>query len=291
MACSMTGFGRADTQKDGTKLTVEINTVNNRYLEYQIRIPKSLAPLENEIKNLLSGTFHRGKIMVIISWEQELSEENLVLDEAKTDAFIKIYKLLKDKYKIKGEISFRDFVALPDMVKASKEDENLEEIWEILKPALMEAARAADEMRRAEGENLVSDMLQRLSAIKITTEEVESRAPKNVEIFREKLKSRIRELQGDSPVDEQRIAQEVAIFAEKSDITEECIRLKSHMSQFEQSLGQEKPIGKRLNFILQELNREANTIASKSSDYEISRRVIMVKEEIERLREQVQNIE
>ena len=291
MACSMTGFGRADTEKDGTKFTIEINTVNNRYLEYQIRIPKSLAALESEIKNLLSGTFRRGKIMVIINWAQDLSEENLVLDEAKTNAFMKIYELLKDKYQIKGELSFRDFVALPDLVKTSKEDENLDEIWGILKPALMEAARAADEMRRTEGKNLVADMFQRISAINIATEEIESRAPKNVEIFKEKLKSRIKELLGDSPVDEQRIAQEVTIFAEKSDITEECIRLKSHLSQFEQSLGQEEPIGKKLNFILQELNREANTIASKSSDYEISHRVIMVKEEIERLREQVQNIE
>jgi uncharacterized protein (TIGR00255 family) len=291
MARSMTGFGRADTEKDGTKFTVEINTVNNRYLEYQIRIPKSLAPLESEIKNLLNDTFRRGKIMVIINWEQALNEGDLALDEAKTDAYMKIYGLLKEKYQIKGDISFRDFVALPDLVKTSKEDESLEEIWGILKPALMEAGRAADEMRRIEGENLVSDMLQRISAIKIATEEVESAAPKNVEIFREKLNSRIKELQGDSPVDEQRIAQEVAILAEKSDITEECIRLKSHMSQFEQSLGQKKPMGKRLNFILQELNREANTIASKSSDYEISHRVIMIKEEIERLREQVQNIE
>ncbi len=291
MARSMTGFGRADTEKDGTKFTVEINTVNNRYLEYQIRIPKSLAPLESEIKSLLNDTFRRGKIMVIINWEQALNEGDLALDEAKTDAYMKIYALLKEKYQIKGDISFRDFVALPDLVKTSKEDESLEEIWGILKPALMEAGRAADEMRRIEGENLVSDMLQRISAIKIATEEVESAAPKNVEIFREKLNSRIKELQGDSPVDEQRIAQEVAILAEKSDITEECIRLKSHMSQFEQSLGQTKPMGKRLNFILQELNREANTIASKSSDYEISHRVIMIKEEIERLREQVQNIE
>lgn len=291
MACSMTGFGRADTEKDGTRFSVEINTVNNRYLEYQIRIPKSITPLESEIKNLLNVTFHRGKIMVIINREQELSEEDLVLDEARTDAYMKIYELLKDKYQIKGEIAFRDFVALPDLVKASKEDENLDEIWAILKPALVEAARAADEMRRTEGKNLVADMFLRISAINTATEEIESRAPRNVEIFREKLKSRIMELQGDSPVDEQRIAQEVAIFAEKSDITEECIRLKSHMSQFERSLDQEEPIGKKLNFILQELNREANTIASKSSDYEISHRVIMVKEEIERLREQIQNIE
>ncbi len=291
MARSMTGFGRADAERDGNKFTVEINTVNNRYLEYQIRIPKSLAPLESEIKDLLNDTFRRGKIMVNVNWEKDSGEEDFVLDETRTNAYMKVYEMLRDKYKIKGEVSFRDFVALPDLVKASKKDDDLDEIWGVLKPVLTEAAGAADEMRCTEGKNLVSDMSRRVSAINSVTEEVESRASKNVEVFREKLKSRIKELQEDFPVDEQRIAQEVTIFAEKSDITEECIRLKSHISQFEQSLGQEKPIGKRLNFILQELNREANTIASKSSDYEISHRVIMIKEEIERLREQVQNIE
>lgn len=291
MASSMTGFGAADAEGEGHKIRVEINSVNSRFLEYQIRLPRSVAALEAEIKTHLAGSFHRGKIMVTISWERESGPEDLVLDEVRTEAYLKIYGLLKEKFGITGEATFRDFVALPDLVRAETEENNIDEIWTILKPALTEAAGAAVQMRRAEGRNLVEDMLRRTTAIGTVTGEVEVRASKNVDGYRQKLHSRIQELLDDRPVDEQRIAQEVALFAEKADITEECIRLRSHLSQFDESLREEGPIGKRLNFILQELNREANTIASKSADYDISRRVISIKEEIERLREQVQNIE
>jgi uncharacterized protein (TIGR00255 family) len=291
MANSMTGFGAADAEGQGHKIRVEINTVNSRFLEYQVRLPKSVASLESEIKGLLTGLFHRGKIMVTISWERESTSEDLVLDEVRTEAYLKIYRMLKDKFGITGEVSFRDFVSLPDLVRAETEENNIDEIWKIMKPALSEAAGAAVLMRQAEGGNLVEDMFQRTSAIGTETGEIEEKSSKNVDAYRQKLNSRIQELLSDRPVDEQRIAQEVAMFAEKADIVEECIRLRSHLSQFEESLGEKGPIGKRLNFILQELNREANTIASKSADYDISRRVISIKEEIERLREQVQNVE
>jgi uncharacterized protein (TIGR00255 family) len=291
MASSMTGFGTADAEGRGHKIRVEINTVNSRFLEYQVRLPKSVAALESQVKNLLAGLFHRGKILVMVNWERESGPEDLVLDEVKTQAYLKIYELLKEKFGIEGEISFRDFVALPDLVRAETEENNIDEIWTVLKPALTEAAEAAVQMREVEGKNLVEDMRRRISTIGTLTGEIEDRASQNVDGYRQKLKSRIQELLDDKPVDEQRIAQEVAMFAEKADIAEECIRLRSHLSQFAESLREEGPVGKRLNFILQELNREANTIASKSADYEISRRVIAVKEDIERLREQVQNIE
>ena len=291
MAYSMTGFGRAETETGNNKITVEINTVNNRFLDYQIRLPRTIAPLEQNIKTLLNGIFNRGKISISVSWEQSQDADVLVLDEEKTEAYLKIYGLLKDKYGLSDEPSFREFIALPDLVKSSKEDDDLDLIWTDLKTAVTEAAEAAAKMRLAEGENLVADMLERSRTISSVTSEIEELAPANVAVFKEKLQARISELKGQSPVDEQRIAMEVTIFSEKSDVTEECIRLKSHLSQLESSFKENKPIGKRLNFILQELNREVNTIGSKSSDYEISRRVIVVKEEIERLREQVQNIE
>jgi len=287
----MTGFGRAETDAAGNKITVEINTVNNRFLDYQIRLPRTIAPLEREIKSLLNGNFNRGKVSVTISFDQEQVIDELVLDEEKTSAYMKIYDLLKERYGIKGEPSFRDFVALPDLVKTSKDDDDLELIWHDLKSALLQAAEAVVKMRRAEGDNLVRDMRSRTSVIKSTMAKIEELAPQNIEAYRQKLKARISELLSESPVDDQRIALEVAVFSEKSDITEECIRLRSHLAQFDDSLNEDGPIGKRLNFILQELNREANTIGSKSSDYEISRRVIIIKEEIERLREQVQNLE
>jgi uncharacterized protein (TIGR00255 family) len=291
MAYSMTGFGRSQAEMGENKISVEINTVNNRFLDYQMRLPKSIAPLEQDIKNLLNGKFGRGKVTVTVSFEREQAAEEIILDEERAEAYLKIYGLLQQKYGIKDEPSFRDFVALPDLVKAKKDDEDLQEIWNVLIKAMEEAADAALSMRRAEGENLIKDMIERAASIKEITGQIESLAPANVDAYRRKLEARLKDLLDDYPVDEQRIATEVTIYSDKSDITEECIRLRSHLSQFADSLEEEGPIGKRLNFILQELNREANTIGSKSSDYEISRRVIMIKEEIERLREQVQNVE
>lgn len=291
MAYSMTGFGRSQADFGENKVSVEINTVNNRFLDYQMRLPKSIAPLEQDIKNLLNGKFGRGKVTVTVSLEREQAADEIALDEERAEAYLKIYRLLREKYGIRDEPSFRDFVALPDLVKAKKDDEDLQKIWDVLKKALVEAADAALVMRRAEGDNLIKDMIERANSIRKITEKIESLAPANVDAYRKRLEARLKELLDDSPVDEQRIAAEVTIFSDKSDITEECIRLSSHLSQFADSLAEDGPIGKRLNFILQELNREANTIGSKSSDYEISRRVITIKEEIERLREQVQNVE
>ena len=291
MPRSMTGFGRAETVTGNNKFTVEINTFNNRFLDYQMRIPKTLASLENEIKNLLNSKFSRGKIIITITWDHEQTADSIVLDEEKADAYFRIFDLLKKKYSLHGEISMENFATLPDLVKIEREEDDLEKIWNDLKSALLSAADAAVAMRISEGNRLVQDLSKRLSTIRALTDEIEKLASSNVDLYREKLKSRISELLGDSPVDEQRLATEIALFAEKSDITEECIRLKSHLVQFEESLKEDLPIGKRLNFILQELNREANTAGSKSAAYEISRRVIEIKEEIERLREQVQNIE
>ncbi|UCE66960.1 MAG: YicC family protein [Candidatus Zixiibacteriota bacterium] len=291
MPRSMTGFGRAEAEYRGNKLTVEINTLNSRYLEYQTRIPKSLTPLENDIKNLLNSRFKRGKIIITITQDQEQPEDSIILDEQKADSYFRIFNLLKEKYSLKPDLSLQDFAALPDLVKIEKEDDNLKEIWDNLQPVVLEAAEAVNRMRIAEGENLARDMVDRLKSIEKYAGEIERLSGENVEEYREKLKAKVAEIVGDSPIDENRLAMEIALFAEKSDITEECIRLRSHVEQFAGSLKESGPVGKRLNFILQELNREANTAGSKSASYPISRRVISIKEEVERLREQIQNIE
>lgn len=287
----MTGFGRAETEYRGNKLTVEINTLNSRYLEYQTRIPKTLTPLENDIKNLLNSKFKRGKIIITITQDQEQPEDSIVLDEQKAEAYFRIFNLLKEKYSLKPDLSLQDFAALPDLVKIEKEEDDLKEVWEYLQPVILEAAGAVDKMRIAEGANLAKDMKGRLKSIMGLAGEIEKLSIDNVSEYREKLKGRVAEIVGDSPIDENRLAMEITLFADKSDITEECIRLRSHVEQFEDSLKEEGQVGKRLNFILQELNRETNTAGSKSASYEISRRVISIKEEVERLREQVQNIE
>jgi len=287
----MTGYGRADSNDSAHKFTVEINTVNNRFLEFQIRLPKSLGQLENEIKTLLGGYFNRGKIMVSITLDQESNDNTISLDESKAEAYLKIYNLLQTKFGLAGDLNLRDFVALPDLIKLEKQEEDLAVIWQKLKNVIEKAAAAVVGMRQTEGANLVTDMKQRLDLILNLTSEIEKLTGENVKQYQTRLHSRIQELLLDSPVDEQRIALEVAILAEKSDISEECIRLKSHLDQFRESIQEPEAVGRKLNFILQELNREANTIGSKSSVYDIAKRVIQVKEEIERLREQVQNIE
>jgi uncharacterized protein (TIGR00255 family) len=291
MACSMTGYGRAEIEKGDFRFTVEINTVNNRFLEYQMRLPKTLSQLENNIKNLLGTRFNRGKIMVTVTWEQEQAEGSIVLDEARADAYFRVYQLLKQRFSLEGALRMSDFAALPDLVKVGKQDEDLEKIWNIFKEALEAAADATHAMRQTEGANLVRDMLARTEGIRAVSDEIEALSGQNVKLYQERLKSRIEELLQGGQIDDERIAVEVALLADKSDITEECVRLKSHLEQFQSSLMETGPVGKRLNFILQELNREANTTGDKSAFYEISRRVILVKEEIERLREQVQNIE
>jgi uncharacterized protein (TIGR00255 family) len=291
MAASMTGYGRAEIEDGGLKFSTEINTVNNRFLEYQIRLPKSLIQLENNVKILLGNKFNRGKVMVTVNLEQEQAEGEIMLDESRADAYFRIYQLLKERYSLKGDLSMHDFASLPDLVKVEKQEEDLERIWNILQKAVEKAANATYTMRITEGANLVRDMLARVTEIRKTAGEIEALSGQNIKLYQDRLKSRIGELLQSAEVDEQRIAVEVALWADKSDITEECVRLKSHLEQFESSLTESGPVGKRLNFILQELNRETNTIGDKSAFYEISRRVITVKEEIERLREQVQNIE
>jgi uncharacterized protein (TIGR00255 family) len=291
MPKSMTGYGRAETEYRGNRLTVEINTLNSKFLEFQMRTPKSFAALENEIKFALSSIFKRGKIITTITQDQGQPEDSIVLDEEKAEAYFRIFNLLKDKYSLKFDLTLRDFAALPDIVKLEKGEEDLDETWKNLQPVILQAAGAADGMRSTEGENLARDMVERLKSIEKLAGEIEGLSRENVKEYREKLRARIAEIVDDSPVDENRLATEITLYADKSDITEECIRLKSHLEQFEKSLGDDGPMGKRLNFILQELNREANTAGSKSASYPISHRVISIKEEIERLREQIQNIE
>jgi uncharacterized protein (TIGR00255 family) len=292
MVSSMTGFGRAEMENGSYKFTVEINTVNNRFLEYQIRLPRTLGQLENNVKNVLGAKFNRGKVMVTINWEQETAAGAIVLDQEKAESYFKLFQLLKDRFHLEGSINLRDFATLPDLIKVEKKEEDLEEIWGILSKALTSAAEATCTMRQAEGANLARDLLNRIRTIRRITDEIAALSSENVKLYQTRLKTRIEELlDSTSPIDEERIAVEVAFLADKSDITEECVRLKSHLEQFESSFKEEGPVGKRLNFLLQELNRETNTIGDKSAFYEISRRVITVKEEVERIREQVQNIE
>jgi len=292
MIASMTGFGKAELMKDEVKVAVEISSVNNRFCEIQFRLPKFLTSLEPQIKTLILKTISRGKINYTLSWEETQEPSSYVkLNQEAADVYYNLFKELKEKYDLSGEIRVENFVNLPDLMKAEREEYDLKKGWEIVKEVTRIALNEFNEMRKNEGKGLSKDLRFRISKLDETVGEIERLSALNVQEYRKRLKNKISELLQEHELDEQRLAQEVAFMAERCDVTEECIRLKSHDQQFLSALDEEASVGKRLTFLLQEMNREANTIGSKAGHASISEKVIFLKEEIEKLREQVQNIE
>ncbi|OQX92399.1 MAG: YicC family protein [candidate division Zixibacteria bacterium 4484_95] len=292
MISSMTGYGRADKTKDGYRVTVEISTVNNRFLEFQIRLPKTLAELEQKIKALLSSKLHRGKVNFSLTIDNDYPDTSkLSLSNDYADMYYKILKELKERFHLPDEINLNHFVNLPDLITAEVSEVDIKRIWDLVQSVCIEALDKLCSMRQAEGQSLFVDFIKRLDLLADTVIRIKNRAVNNVEIYHEKLRQRIKELLEDIPVDDQRIAMETAMVAEKMDITEETTRLEAHMESFRQTLKRDDAIGKRLTFVLQEMHREANTISAKAADHIISTLTINIKEELEKLREQVQNIE
>jgi uncharacterized protein (TIGR00255 family) len=292
MVSSMTGYGRAELVKENIKASVEISSVNNRFCEIQFRLPKFLSPLESKLKEMILSTTSRGKINYTLNWEESFPITSYVkLNQEAADVYHTIMTQLKEKYNLSGEIRVDHFLNLPDLIKVEKEEYDIDKAWEVMYEVTLKALEEFNSMRRSEGGRLASDLKQRVNYLEDAISEIERLAPVNVSNYRKKLKSKVSELLDNLVVDEQRIELEVALMAEKCDVTEECVRFKSHNQQFLSALEEGGPVGKRLTFLLQEMNREANTIGSKASDAQISQKVIFLKEEIEKLREQVQNIE
>lgn len=292
MISSMTGYGRADKTEDGYRITVEVSTVNNRFLEFQIRLPKTLAELEQRIKKLLSSKLYRGKVNFSLTVDNDFPETGkLSLDSDNADMYYKILKDLKERFHLPDNISINHFVNLPDLITAKVSEVDIEQIWNLVQPVVIDALDKLCRMRQAEGQSLHVDFTERLDLLSDTVTRIKNRAVDNVDIYHNKLKQRIKELLEDIPVDDQRIAMETAMIAEKMDITEETIRLEAHIESFRQTLKRDDAIGKRLTFVLQEMHREANTISAKAADHVISTLTINIKEELEKLREQAQNIE
>jgi len=292
MILSMTGYGKAEAIGPEFKVMVEISSVNNRFCEIQFRLPKFLSSLESKLKEKILGKITRGKITYSLTWEENLPLSSYVkLNEEAAEVYYIIFKQLKEKYNLSGELEVEDFVNLPDLIKMEKEEYDLDKTWEVISEVTEKALSELNSMRSSEGSSLSTDLRNRVESLDKALKKVEKLASQNVESYRLRLQSRISELIGEMNLDEQRLAQEVALLAERSDVTEECIRFKSHNQQFRSALEEEVPVGKRLTFLLQEMNREANTIGSKALSAPISQLVIFLKEEIEKIREQVQNIE
>jgi len=294
MIKSMTGYGRAKAVIEEKSIVVEIKSVNHRNMEIIVRLPGMLSALEVEIKKKISERLFRGRVEVSIQTESGFGKENAEQLEINLPLIRNYYFLLnqiRQEFDFKDEITLSMVTGLKNAISYSEGEVNLEEIWKHLERILSDSIASLTEMREKEGELLYRDFLARLGIIRDYLGDLETRAPQVVMEYKEKLSERISELTDVLEIDESRLSQEIAIMAEKSDITEEIVRFESHISQFREMLESDEAIGRKMDFLLQEMLREINTIGSKSSDIEMSRKVIEIKSELAKLREQVQNVE
>jgi uncharacterized protein (TIGR00255 family) len=291
MIKSMTGYGRGQVQVDGLSFSVEIRAVNHRYGDVNIKAPRLLMPLEAQIKKQVSSCLKRGKVDVFITQENvgQVSAQPVV-NRPLADSYVQLFRQLIDDYSLSGGVSLELLTAQKDLL--SLEEMNIEEqqLSACLTDALAAALRALLIMREKEGEATAVDIRQRLDLLDGLLVGIIDRAPQVALEWQQKLKTRLERL-GDDAGDPQRVAQEIAIFADRCDISEEVTRFKSHLDQFRDLLQQHEPVGRQMDFLVQELNRETNTMGSKSNDAELTRQVVILKSELEKIREQVQNIE
>lgn len=293
MIKSMTGFGRCEISDGERKFTVEMKGVNHRYLDVNIRMPKKLNYFETAIRNFLKQSVQRGKVDLFITYE-DLSESQVSLryNEALAGEYLMYLRQIGEKFSLENDIRVSTLSRYPEVLTMEEQVVDEEELWNGLKKALHGATERFVETRVLEGERLKADIVSKLDKMLELVEYIEERSPKIVAEYREKLENKVKELLADTQMEEGRIAAEVVIFADKICTDEEIVRLKSHVVHMKETLlSDENGIGRKLDFIAQEMNREANTILSKANDLEISNVGIDLKTEIEKVREQIQNIE
>jgi len=292
MVKSMTGYGRAEDTFDGCTITVELRSVNNRYLDCSVRIPRLYLFAEDAIKARVQGVISRGKVDVFITLDSAGAERVQVsVNKPVADSYYAALKQLAEDYGLEGGISVSLLSRFPDVLLAEKAEEDVEQISKDICSVLDRALADFDQMRTREGERLKEDILSRAAVIEEKVAVVESRSPQTVAEYRSRLEARMTEVLSSTQLDPARILTEAAIFADKVAVDEETVRLRSHIGQLREMLSKGGATGRKLDFLIQEFNREANTIGSKCSDIEISGQVVDIKAEIEKIREQVQNIE
>ncbi len=292
MSSSMTGFGRATASADGRELTIELKSVNHRYLDLSFRMPRHVSFIEDALRAKLAELLSRGHVDAYVDYKNNRSDAGkVVIDEALLSAYLASARAAGEKFDLEDDITLSAAMRLPDVFDVEKAEEDREAVATLAVAALTGAAEQLKRARAQEGARLAQDLLARLDTIEGIAADVSVRAPKVVEEYRAKLEERIAVLIAQVDVDRQRLATEVALFADKASIDEELVRLGSHIVQMRELLGSAEAVGRRLDFVVQELNREFNTIGSKANDASIAQLVILGKAEIEKIREQVQNIE
>ena len=292
MIKSMTGYGKSEQTIDSLNVTVEIKSVNHRYFEFSARVPREYGFLEEKLKKYCNSLITRGKVECYVSVEDlEEREMEVNVNETLAAGYVKALKELSERFGLKDDISALTLSRYPDVITLHTASEDEERIWNAVKTVAETAVSKFIEMRETEGSKLRGDILSRADYIIECVEFIEGRSPETVREYNEKLKQRMKELLGDAAVDEQRLLNEAAIYADKIAVDEETVRLRSHISQLREFMNSSEAIGRKLDFLVQEINREANTIGSKAQDVDIAKKVIAIKAEVEKIREQVQNIE
>ena len=292
MVKSMTGYGRAKEMRNNRDITVEVRSVNNRYLDCTVKMPRIYTFAEDAIKSRVQKAISRGKVDVFVSVDSSAADTAVVtLNKSLVEGYLAALKELKEGYGLEGDVSAAAIARFPDVMTVTKADEDVETVTEDICAVLDQALEAYNAMRAAEGVKLAEDIASRLDTIESLTAKVEERSPKTVAEYRQKLLGRMQEVLQSTTIDESRILMEAAIYADKVAVDEETVRLRSHLSQLRKMLQSNDPMGRKMDFLIQEVNRESNTVGSKCNDVEIATVVVNLKAEVEKIREQVQNIE
>jgi uncharacterized protein (TIGR00255 family) len=292
MLKSMTGFGRAEGDTALGKVGVESRSVNHRYCDINIKLPKRLSLFENRIKEIIRSQVSRGRIDVSLRLDN-LGEEKVQLsvDLGLAEQYYRVLHALKEKLQLKDEITLTLLAGAKDLITAKEESGDMEPYWQEVLPILKQSFNNMDDMKRLEGESLTKDLQQRLEHIAKQLQIIKQQFPSRLKTTLTRLQDRLRSLLEGMEIDPLRFQQEVAFLAERTDITEEIVRVESHLAQFSTLLEGNEPVGRKMDFLLQEIHREVNTVSAKANDAEISQRVVEIKSELEKIREQVQNIE
>ena len=292
MVKSMTGYGRARQTLHGRDITVEVRSVNNRYLDCTVKVPRTYIFAEDAVKSRVQKAVSRGKVDVFITIDATAADETVVaVNEPLARGYYEALTKIRDMFSLEGELTAAVLAKFPDVLTVTKAEENLESVAGDICAVLDEALEAYNAMRAVEGVKLCEDIAGRVTTIEMVVGKVEERSPQTVAAYREKLTARMQEVLQSTTIDESRILTEAAIFADKIAVDEETVRLRSHIAQLRTMLKSDQPVGRKLDFLIQEVNRECNTIGSKCNDLTIAQDVVNMKAEVEKIREQVQNIE
>lgn len=287
----MTGYGQGEASSPTATVVTEVRSVNHRFLDVSLKLPRNLQNRERLVKEMVKGRLARGRVYVTVTVESENSAGAAVIDTKRMAAYLEQLRAFADAHGVNKDVDINTLVQLPEVVSNGQEEPGDDALWPLVEQSLSNALDANHAMREAEGKAIAKDLTARMAAIDATVSEIEALAPHIAKKHAEAFRKRVEQLLGDVQVDEDRLAAEIALMADRLDVTEEITRLRSHEAQFNKALGQGGEVSKKLTYLLQEMHREASTIGAKASDSEVIQHVVLLKEETEKIREQVQNIE